>query len=158
MSEQDSNQAKAYTIYKPRKSGDGVASRFDYNRETGNLFFEMAEQTDQMKNGRPTFNWQEKIVFKLGAQDISDIMLVLTGKQGGVGQNGGGRYQGLYHKRSDGDSIMHFEKSDKPGSFFVSLSVRGKAQKKLTQMVSQQEALILTVLLTDAIRAMYGWN
>ena len=150
---------QSYRIYRARKTNDGVASQFDFNPDSKFLFLEMAKQTDQHDDkGNALFDWKNKISFKLGVNDIGEILCVLSGKKTGLGTLKDGKYQGLYHKNESGDAILYFDKSEHNKAYYMKLSVRRSGEKKqLSQLISDAEGIILSILLRCIIEAKYDW-
>lgn len=149
---------KSFSIYRARRSNDGVASQFDFNPQTKLLFLEMTAQTGQQDaQGNALFDWKNKIAFKLGIVDIGELLCVLIGKQTGVGRLDGDRYKGLYHENDSGNSLLYFEKG-KHGGFYMKLSIRrGEDKIQLSQTLTNSEGIVLATLLRCVIEAKYEW-
>jgi len=63
---------KGYSIYKPNKTGKGAAAQFNPDSDLRCIWMEMASQA-----GARDFNWENKIVFKLGHSDLLQMIFVL---------------------------------------------------------------------------------
>lgn len=149
---------KSFSIYKARRSHDGVASQFDFNPQTKLLFLEMAVQTGKQDDkGNALFDWKNKIAFKLGITDIGEILCVLIGKTNGVGRLDGDRHKGLYHENDSGNSMLFFEKGNS-GGYYMKLSIkRGEEKIQLAQTLTNGEGIVLSTLLRCVIEAKYEW-
>lgn len=149
---------KSFSIYRARRSNDGVASQFDFNPKTKLLFLEMATQTGkQDEKGNALFDWKNKIAFKLGTVDIGEILCVLIGKQVGVGRLDGDRHKGLYHENEKGNAVLSFEKSKHSG-YYMKLSIkRGEEKIQLSQTLTNGEGIVLSTLFRCVIEAKYEW-
>lgn len=153
---------EAYKIYKPKKDGTGTASQFSFAKDKGCLFLEMASQLPTKdENDNATFNWEDKIIFKLGVVDIAELLLVLHGIKNGSGpiEKGSETYRGLFHSNEKGNSILKFEKGKYEG-FYLGLNVKkGESSPvALKHSVTSSEGMILRILLEKAIELIYDWN
>jgi hypothetical protein len=63
---------KGYSIYKPNKTGKGAAAQFNPDSDLRCIWMEMASQA-----GDRDFNWDNKIVFKLGHSDLLQMIYTL---------------------------------------------------------------------------------
>ena len=63
---------RGYSIYKPNKTGNGAAAQFNPDSELRCIWMEMASQT-----GSRDFDWENKIVFKLGHSDLLQMIFIL---------------------------------------------------------------------------------
>jgi len=139
-----------FSVYKANKMLNGSALQLDFNKEKKSVFLEMSKQLAEQK-----FDWENKLVFKLGEMDIAKILLVLEGKRPGVD---------IFHdpsKAKEGSEARNNTLNVSKGNygFFFKLS-----QQKLDGSVvsvscnfSEEEALLAGILLRKAIETMYGW-
>lgn len=73
-----------YNIYKPlKKEGAGAALQFSYDAKKQSVYLEAARQKGvKLETGsKEQFDWENKIVFKLGVTDIGQLSLLFTGKK-----------------------------------------------------------------------------
>jgi len=153
---------KNYKIYKAKPDGNGAASQFEFSKDKEAVFFEMAPQLPSKdENGNPTFDWKKKLIFKLAVVDMGEILSVLNGIKNGAGpkEKDTDKYKGLYHSSKDGSAILKFEKGNYAG-FYLGLNVKkGESPPvALKHTVTDGEGVVLSILLTDAIKAIYSWG
>lgn len=152
--------SKNFQLYKARGNGDGAASQWNLGSEKDCVFLEMANQTGKDDNGNASFDWGNKIRFKLGISDIGEILSMLVGLQKGVGQydQDRGKFKGLYHSNKSGNAILYFGKDD-TGRLGIRLSVkRGGDQTIVQHSMTKGEACVLSTLLRRAIEVIHQWN
>lgn len=159
-----------YRIYKPKKSGDGSASRLQFKIKEEQygprayLFWEASKQDgfDDKENAK--FRWTDvkgKIAMKLEETDIGEILSVLNGVKDFVGTE---PTKGLYHQNNTGNTVMCLVKQrqeGKPTVFYFKLSSKKKGDKEaliIQHVISVAEAMIIRILLQDALSKMYGWR
>ena len=73
-----------FNLYKPlSKEGAGAALQFSYDAAKQSIYLEAARQVgERLEIGsKEQFNWEQKIVFKLGVTDIGHLMLLFQGKK-----------------------------------------------------------------------------
>ncbi len=166
---------RKYSIYKANKRGSGAAMQFDFNPNRESVFVEAAVQKSEQE-----FDWDNKLVLKLGANDIPKLLLVLEGKSKTVD---------LFHEPSK-SQFAHEKtisalavtpaseaavaesaksvKSVKNASFNLTRSNYGFFAKLSQQYadssvrsvsipISEDEAVTLRVLFSRAIEAIYKW-
>ena len=115
-------------IYRARNSGDGAASQWSLGSKKDCVFLEMATQrTKKTTDGNASFDWDNKLRFKLGEHDLGEILAVLVGMKKGVGPLKGdgqtGQHKGLFHSNKNGNAILYFGR-DKSGTLRIHLSVK----------------------------------
>lgn len=148
---------ESFKIFKPRKTKDGCASQWQLNKEKQCVFLEFANQNKTDEN---TFDWQNKTTMKLGISDIGEILATFLGMQDGIGlKDEKGRYKGLYHQTSKGNTILQLAKGNN-GGYFIRLS--GKLNEEKEAKVYQHaitfgEAAVLRSLLNCAVERIYEW-
>jgi len=145
-----------YKIYKPNKNSNGSASQFCFSKEKKAIFLEMASQSiNKDVDGNATFDWKTKLIYKLGAIDIAEILLVLHNFKNSVGYDN----KGLYHSSGDNNAILRFQKGDKSG-YYLGISVKKgeSAPVALKHSITDAEGMILRVLLEESIRIIYDWQ
>lgn len=148
-----------FITYKARNSGDGAASQWDLSADKGCVFLEMAHQQGKDEKGNASFDWPNKICFKLGLPDIGEILAVLCGVQKGVGplDTERGKHKGLFHSNNTGNAILNFGKDDK-GTFHIRLSVKkDEGQTVVQHTLTKGEVCVLGILLRRAVEAICRW-
>lgn len=153
---------ESYKMYKARPDGGGAASQFEFSKEKKCIFFEIAPQLPlKDNNGNPTFDWAKKLIFKMGVVDMGEILSVLQNVKNGAGPKDKDteKYRGLFHSNKEGNAILKFEKGMYSG-YYIGLSVKKGASDPFNfkHAISDGEAVVLNILLTDAIRTIYSWE
>ncbi len=144
---------KRLSFYKPNKSTTGGAMQFDLNEEKESIFLEMARQKDEH-----SFDWQNKIAFKLSLSDIGKLLAVLEGKIKAIN---------LYHDPSKGNysiaedtknTALSISKGDSFG-FYLKISQQAKdgSVNAIQCSLSDDEAIILSKAFEVAIKKIVGW-
>lgn len=147
---------KSLRFYKAQRDSSGAASQWDLNLKDEAVFFTMSNQLNmQDEKGNSTFDWEHKSVFKLGIQDIGELLAVLEGKKDGVGPyDNQQKHKGLYHSWKDINSVLYFTRGREVG-FFVSLSVKkGEQQNRVRHSLTDGEGSSLHVFLKKSLELM----
>lgn len=155
-----------FAVYKANKMLNGSAFQLDFNKEKKSVFLEMSKQLAEQK-----FDWDNKLGFKLGEMDIAKVLLVLEGKKPGVD---------IYHDPSKAREAAA-EQQERPSTAQAAPSASARnntlnvskgtygfffklSQQKLDGSVvsiscnvSEEEALLASILLRKAIESSYGW-
>jgi len=139
---------------KPKKDGTGTTIQYDYSVDKKCVYMTMAKQNSETSIEDARFDYTNKIVFKLSPTDLVEFMLVFTGKQDKIKDG-----KGLYHQYESGGekitSSIHCDKNDpKYGGFFVKAN---KGNISCGVKITNEEAVILTILFRQAVVNMYGW-
>ncbi len=148
-----SKYTNRFAIYKARKAGGGAALRFDFNPTREAIFAEFAPQR---VGAEREFDWETKMVFKLGVSDIGKILVMLDGKNSSLD---------LYHdptKSPSGTSgvknaALAVSKNERGYSFKLSQQSAGGSVRALAVNVSEDEAALLKILLERAIQRIFAW-
>jgi len=140
---------------KPKKDGSGSTIQFDYSMDKHCVYMTMAKQLSSTSIDNARFDYENKIVFKLGPLDLIEFMKVFSGKQKKIRDG-----KGLFHQFTSGDnritSSIHCDKNDpKYGGYFVKAS---KSDTSVGVKVTDEEAMILNILFRESIINAYGWN
>lgn len=147
-------------FYKAKKDGKGAAGQWSLSGERNSVFLEMTNQVGFDDNKNAKFDWNNKIRFKLGVNDIGEILAVLVGVQNGVGpfDTSGNKNKGLFHSNPNGNAILYFGK-DERGIFRIYLSVKKGDNKIVVQhTITKGETCVLSILLRRAIEVIYRWG
>lgn len=151
---------KSCVFYKAQNEGNGSASQWNLGSNKDSVFLEMANQKGKDAKGNASFDWDNKIRFKLGISDIGEILAVLVGLQEGIGpiDPSKKKHKGLYHSNPKGNSILYFGK-DNSGRFRIYISAKRGEEKTVVQhSITKGEACVLSTLLRRAIEIIYMWN
>ncbi|MFH0713145.1 MAG: hypothetical protein V1722_01295 [Candidatus Micrarchaeota archaeon] len=165
-----SNFDKKFKIYKPNKNGNGSAVQFDFNVEKKSVFVEAAKQSAQARelvsesssearcsNAPQSFDWSTKLSFKMAVTDIAKLLVVLSGKLPTIE---------LFHDPSKGGYAVSSDTRNSTVSFskmqtgyYFKLSTQGQDGKlnSVALPISEDEAIVLKILLEKAIEKIYGW-
>jgi len=143
------------SIYKANQKNTGSAAQVKIAGNNSCLFLECAKQIAPMDSEKP-YDWENKIIVKLGLPDISKILAYLRLNAPPVPLK-------LYHESPDGgNKAMEFkyqEYNGRPG-YFLSVSAqkeKGAETKKINIPVGMDEAEILTIGLRRAVELILGW-
>jgi hypothetical protein len=151
-----------YRIYRPNASNTGSATEWQLSFKENEkydqyqFFLVGARQTGTDENGNAKFAWKEgQINAKLGELDLGEIIAVLDRRKESVGTNGS-----LFHSTpGGGNKVIGFKRGDK-GGFYLTMSAQDKdknASGKVSQVLSDADGAVLSVLLKKAIERMYAW-
>ena len=152
--------SKAYMLYKANNSGSGSASQWNLGSEKDCVFLEMTNQKGKDEKGNASFDWNNKIRFKLGESDIGEIISVLSGIKNGVGpfDKDKQKHKGLFHSNPSGNAILYFG-TDQEGVLRIYLSVKRDGETKRVQhAITTGESCVLNTMLRRALEVMYAWN
>jgi len=144
-------------FFHPTTGGKGSALRFDFrparrDRE-GYFFAEMAPQKSlpQRQGGTlkaATFDWDNKLIVKLGFTDICAMQAVLEG----LTLSAGGE-RGLYHQAATASSVITFKKAPDNNSGFV-FEISRKANNSTDK--PQRQWIQLSAAEGCALRHIFG--
>lgn len=147
------SQSKKFAVYKPNKRATGAAIRFDLNVARESVFLEAAAQSSEQ-----AFDWENKIVFKLGVSDIGKLLSVLEGKVKNIH---------IYHEpgkspfaldKSVKNNALGVSKTDFGFIFKVSQQTLDKRVRLVSVPFSEDEAILLKILLQQSVAKIFGWD
>lgn len=150
-----------YNIYKPlAKDGAGAALQFSYDPDKQGIFLEAANQNGPRLpiGAKDQFNWDNKIVFKIGTGDIGPMLLVFSGRENKMKS---------IHKPVSGNHISVFEIEKQTGkydNYHFKLSkteenVEGeKKTRSVGLYVNHEEMAILAHFIRESLTRMLGFN
>lgn len=151
-----------FRIYRPNKTKTGAASKFNLSLKKKEkydeylLFVETTQQTGIDDNGNASFGWKDqdkRIVMKLEAIDIGEILTVLNGVKNNINEG-----KGLFHKSPKNPShntVLKLERRD--NGFGYQLSNKQEKVLSINHMISFAEAEVLRVLLEHSLVKMFDW-
>ena len=160
--------SKSFQLYKARNDGSGAVSEWDLGSkkdENDNtihhcVFLGMAHQKGKDDNDNASFDWDNKVIFKLGVADIGEILAVLVGLKDGVGPLDAdkGKHKGLFHSNPTGNAILYFGKGPGQVGFRIHLRVKRNDEMIVVEhTITEGEACVLSTLLRRAIEVIYRW-
>jgi hypothetical protein len=127
--------------YKPRKTGDGVASEFNVSEYKGktSLMLNLSKQVAGTAIEDAKFDWKgEKLTVKLNETEAASMIAVLNGSMDGLGE------RGLYHKHENGDSSIQLKwDADKKYHLLQVGKKRGNDWVRLGHSLGAGEAVLL---------------
>ncbi len=141
-----------FKVYKPNKTGTGSAVQFDFNAEKKSVFVEAAKQT-----GPQAFGWSDKLTFKMAIVDMAKLLIVLSGKAANAE---------LFHDPSKGgyaisadtrNSTVSFSKMATGYYFKLSTQDQKGQVVSIAIPISEDEAMVLKILLEKAIEKSFNW-
>lgn len=150
-----------YNIYKPlQKEGAGAALQFSYDATKQSVYLEAArQQGPKLEIGsKEQFDWESKIVFKLGVTDVGQLSLLFTGKKTEVK---------CIHKPPDGKHTSVLEIRKQSGDYDnyqlkLSKTEKGEDGVNKTAMVGlfvdHHEMQILSHFFREALTRMLGFG
>ncbi len=153
MDDTQSKFEKVFAIYKPSKAGGGSAVQFDFNREKKSVFVEASKQ----KGMEQSFDWPNKLTFKLAVTDMAKLLTVLRGKLANVElfhDPGKGSYASAAEVKN---SALSLAKAERGFYFKLSTQMKAGTVSAVNAGITEDEAVVLSLLLEEAIRKSYGW-
>ncbi|MFH1107566.1 MAG: hypothetical protein V1787_06780 [Candidatus Micrarchaeota archaeon] len=146
--------SKKLVFYKATKSLSGSAVQFDLNAQKEAVFLELSRQ-----KGEREFDWQNKLSFKLAAADIGKLLLVLKRRVPSIE---------LFHDPGKGgyslgeiarNNTLSFSRDDKSGRFSIRVGQQAAdgSVNSISAFLSEDEALLLELMLGRALERIYGW-
>lgn len=113
----------------------------------GCVFFEMAAAIKGDAEGR--IDWKNKVVMKIGVNDIGQILAFLNGKASECK---------LFHKSKSGSSTCEMSPGQN-GSLAVKIGKKNEDTQAFASMyLSPADIVILRTVLTAGLPLMLGWN
>jgi len=149
-----------YNIYKPLAKQDaGAALQFSFDPVKNSIFLEAAKQQgERLEIGsKEQFDWLGKIVFKLGVNDIAQLLLLFSGRSQEIK---------CIHKPLDNAHTSVLEVKKQTGqydNYYLKLSktVRdesGSAQTKAVSIyIDHSEMAVLAHFIREALTRMLGF-
>ena len=152
-----SHKKPYFNIYKPlQKEGMGAALQFSYDANKRAIFLEAAQQKGVKLTigSKEQFDWENKIVFKIGTTDISRMLPVFAGREREAkclhSQQGTGR-----------TSVLEFIQGEYQGKTNFSLKLSRTADgktRRIGMFISQEEAGILAHFVRESLTRMLGFG
>lgn len=151
-----SNKKPYWNVYKPlKKDGAGAALQFSYDEAKRAIFLEAANQKGaKLTIGhKDQFDWENKIVFKIGIPDIAKLLPLFNGRES---------VATCLHSQQDTGrtSILEIKAGEYQGkpNFSLNLSrkVDGQTQR-IGMFLNQEEMSVLAHFMRDSLTRMFGF-
>jgi hypothetical protein len=143
-------------VYKPNRKQTGSAIQFKMANDDSCMFLEAAKQFAPMDSSRP-YDWENKIIFKMGFPDISKILCYLKLHKPSAPLK-------LYHESPKGGNktveLKYQEFKGRPG-YYLTVSYqkdKGEQAYRVSAPIGLDEAEILKIALAMAIEVILGWR
>lgn len=142
-------------IYKPNGKMTGGVVQFKLSNNDDCMFLEAAKQVRPMKDPRP-YDWETKIIVKLGSGDICKFLAYLNMPAPSAPLK-------LFHQSPNGGNktveFKYQEYNGKPG-YFLSVSAQGvdKQTGKAAISIGLDEAEFLKVGFKKALEVFLSWD
>lgn len=176
MSDKVLKKREQWRIYKPKKTGDGAASKLEmkivdkemvgkenkkFSVRDVQLFWVTTKQTGVDTNENASFAWDDQnktVTLKIGEPDIGEILALLNGHKEQAGSPKTDKFPGgLFHKNENGSATLVLAKFGDGYSLRVSKKIGTNAPVIVSHQITLGEAQVLKVVLESAIRQMYQW-
>jgi len=137
-----------YVIYKPNSSKTGSALSIDFNKEKKSIFLEFAKQKEEK-----AFDWQNKQIFKLSAQDCAKICIFIRDKKEELQ---------LFHDPNKSinettvkNAVLKISKSSYGYGFKINQQEKDNTLNSIAITLTEDEAYILQLIFNKAIERIY---
>jgi hypothetical protein len=145
-----------HNVYKPlQKADQGAALQFSFDADKRAIFLEAARQKGAKLTigSKEQFDWEGKIVFKIGVADIGRLLLLFNGRTTEAkclhSQAGTGRTSVLEVTRGEYDGAPNF---------LAKLSRTADGQtKRVSMYLNQDEISILAHFIRESLTRMMGF-
>lgn len=129
-------------LAKPQADESGKITR------KGAVFFEIAKALAGGDARNPRMDWANKIIMKIGTNDVAQIMHGLRTKQPEIK---------LFHQNAEGNSSCIIKPGNE-GSYQVSVfKTAGEVKKNASLYLSGPDMIVLTNLLQASLPVTLGW-
>jgi hypothetical protein len=139
----------SYTIYKPNNSKSGSALNIDFNKSKKSIFLEFSKQIDEKK-----FDWPNKQIFKLSAQDCAKICVFIKDKKDEMQ---------LFHDPNKSinettvkNAVLKIMKSNFGYSFRINQQEKDSTLNSINISLTEDEIYILKIIFDNAIKEIYS--
>ena len=137
-----------YVIYKPNNSKTGSAMSVDFNKQKKSIFLEFAKQKEEK-----AFDWQNKEIFKLGAQDCAKICVLYKDKKDELQ---------LFHDPNKSinettvkNAVLKISRSNYGYGFKLNQQEKDSTLNSTGITLTEDEMYILILIFNKAIEQMY---
>ncbi len=137
-----------YVIYKPNSSKSGSAMSVDFNKLKKSIFLEFAKQKEEK-----AFDWSNKQIFKLSAQDAAKICVFIKGPKEELQ---------LFHDPNKSinettvkNAVLKISKSNFGYSFKINQQEKDNTLNSIGISLTEDEMYILILIFNKAIESIY---
>jgi hypothetical protein len=137
-----------YVIYKPNSSKTGSALSIDFNKDKKSIFLEFAKQIEEKR-----FDWSNKQIFKLSAQDCAKICVFVRDKKEDMQ---------LFHDPNKSinettvkNAVLKISKSSYGYGFKINQQEKDNTLNSIGITLTEDEMYILMLIFNKAIEQMY---
>lgn len=137
-----------YVVYKPNNSKTGSAMSVDFNKSKKSIFLEFAKQIEDKK-----FDWSNKQIFKLSAQDCAKICIFIRDKK---------EEMQLFHDPNKSinettvkNAVLKISKSNYGYSFKINQQEKDNSLNSIAITLTEDEPYILQLIFNKAIESIY---
>lgn len=137
-----------YVIYKPNSSKTGSALSIDFNKEKKSIFLEFAKQIEEKR-----FDWSNKQIFKLSAQDSAKICVFVRDKK---------EEMQLFHDPNKSinettvkNAVLKISKSSYGYGFKINQQEKDNTLNSIGITLTEDEMYILILIFNKAIEGIY---
>lgn len=142
-----SKYVEAFCIYKANNKGTGSAAQFQLGSKKDCVFLELANQIRPKDDAKP-YDWEGKVIVKLGQTDIGKLLHLFSSNLDGVE---------LFHKNDKGNKVVKFTAQENGFYLKVSSKEGDGAPISISLPISWDEAHLLKLVLERAFIIMLGW-
>lgn len=139
----------SYTIYKPNSSKTGSALNIDFNKNKKSIFLEFAKQLDEKK-----FDWPNKLIFKLSAQDCAKICVFIRDKK---------EEMQLFHDPNKSinettvkNAVLKLSRNNYGYGFKINQQEKDNSLNSIAITLTEDEIYILIIIFNKAIEEIYS--
>jgi hypothetical protein len=139
----------SYTIYKPNNSKTGSALNIDFNKSKKSIFLEFSKQIEEKK-----FDWPNKQIFKLSAQDAAKICVFIKDKK---------EEMQLFHdpnksinETSVKNAVLKISKNNYGYLFKINQQEKDNTLNSIQISLTEDEVYILIIIFNKAIEEIYS--
>lgn len=149
--------AKKLEFPKPKKDGSGSTAQLGYSESANCVFMELAKQKEDTTVTNARFDYDNKIIMKLGAVDICEMLVVLDGKKDSINNE-----KGIFHQfEKDGFKVtsgIRLKRNDpKYGGFFLEVGKNENGEKKNVALrITDAESIMLSVILKTYLEKIFS--
>lgn len=147
-----SKYRKSFCIYKARSGADfsgGAAAQFQLSSDNSCVFLELARQIADKESPRP-YDWDKKIIVKLGQGDIGKLLHFMNSCANGETLD-------LFHKNEKGNKILKLTAQDRGFYLKVSAKEGDNQADGISLPIGWDEAYLLKLALERAFLNILSW-
>jgi len=152
----DKRNRRDIAIYKANMKNSGSVAQFKIGNNDDCMFLECAAQNAPMDSPKP-YDWENKIIVKLGESDLCKLLAYLRLDKPGVALK-------LYHESpGGGNKGIEFKWQEYSGrqSYYLTVShqkTKGEAANRVSVPIGLDEVEYLRIGFKLALRIILAWN